>query len=82
MQFARDLDTQLADKFVGITLSGNENTGSISTGTSDTVCSDAFNSSGIVPYFLNQFSARERSPVASISSSSLARSAMALGIFA
>src|SRR5207244_182550 len=44
--------------------SGNANIGSMSTGTSLADCSDK--SAGIAPYFLNQCSARVRSPEASI----------------
>ena len=64
------------------TFCSNSNTGSTSTGTSDAAFNAVFSSSGICPYFLNQFSARWRSPVASISSSSFASAAIAPGIFA
>ena len=62
--------------------SGNENTGSTSTGTFDAAFKDTCNSAGMTSYFLNQLSARSRSPVASISRSSFARSASAPGIAA
>src|SRR5579859_4261333 len=62
-------------------ISVNTLTGSMSTGTSFTFASADFNSAGMESYFLNHCSARFLSPVASISSSSLARVAMACGIF-
>ena len=46
-----------------LTVSGKENTGSTSTGTFDAAFNDACNSAGITSYFLNQFSARLRSPL-------------------
>src|SRR5262249_866114 len=57
--------------------SPNALTGSISTGTSFTLARADFNSEGMESYFLNHCSARFLSPVASISSSSLARLAIA-----
>ena len=54
----------------------------MSTGTLAADFNAVCNASGICPYFLNQFSARARSPVASISSNSFARLATAAGIFA
>src|SRR5581483_11542092 len=62
-------------------LSPNALTGSISTGTSFTFARADFNSEGKESYFLNHCSARFLSPVASCSSSSLARLAMAVCIF-
>src|SRR5882724_12337027 len=62
--------------------SGNENTGSTSTGTFDAAFSDTCSSEGIASYFLNQLSARSRLPVASISRSSLAKSASTPGMAA
>src|ERR1041384_6267444 len=62
-------------------LSVNTLTGSISTGTSFTFARADFNSGGIESYFLNHCSARFRSPVASISSSSFAKVAIACDIF-
>src|SRR5450432_3618255 len=56
-------------------------TGSTSMGTSLTFVNADFNSSGMESYFLNHCSARFLSPVASISSNSLARMAIACGIF-
>src|SRR5437868_12128852 len=58
----------------------NENAGSRSTGTSATDFSAACNSGVTSPYFLNQFSARWRSPVASIVSNSLVRLSIAPGM--
>src|SRR5215471_430544 len=63
------------------TFSLNGLTGSISTGTSWMPCNADFSSDGMESYFLNQSSARFLSPVASISSSSLAKAAIAAGIF-
>src|SRR5205807_6719031 len=60
--------------------SGNENTGSRSTGRSNALSSAAFRSGGMASYFANHFSARSRSPKASISSSSLARLTSAAGM--
>src|SRR5215469_12257828 len=68
--------------FTHFTSSPNALTGSMSTGTSLILAKADFSSAGIVPYLWNHRSARLRSPVASISSSSLARPAMATGIFA
>src|SRR5260370_11547730 len=62
------------------TCSPNALTGSISTRTSLILASEDFNSAGMESYFLNHRSARLRSPVASISSNSLASAAMAPGI--
>src|SRR6185437_1239060 len=62
-------------------LSPNALTGSISTGTSFTFARADFNSEGMESYFLNHCSARFLSPVASCSSSSLAKLAMAVCIF-
>src|SRR6266700_287149 len=63
-------------------ISLNALTGSISTGTSLIFARADFNSDGMESYFLNHCSARFLSPVASISSSSLARVAIAPGILA
>src|SRR6266404_1601616 len=57
--------------------SPNALTGSISTGTSFMFARADFNSEGMESYLLNHCSARFRSPVASISSNSLARLAIA-----
>ena len=54
--------------------SGKENTGSMSTGRSLAALSEFRSSDGITSYFLNHDSVRWRSPVASCSSNSFARS--------
>ena len=55
----------------------NENTGSTSTGIAFVPASAAVSAAGIRSYFANHASARERSPVASISSSTFANCARA-----
>ena len=55
-----------------LTASPNEVIGSTSTGTLPVLLKAAFRSAGILSYFANHASARARSPVASISSSSFA----------
>src|SRR5262249_28896979 len=68
--------------FCHCTSSPNALTGSTSTGTSFAFARIDFSSAGIDSYFLNHCSARLRSPVASISSNSLASDAIAAGILA
>ena len=62
------------------TCCGNENFGVTSTGTSETVSSAAFKSTGITSYLANHFSTRARSPVASISSNNFESAAISLAV--